>query len=451
MRSLRVLRNEDGIALIMALGVMFALTISALAVIQYTSANSRSASYARSNQQATALAEAGTNFARSILWQASNPVTLAPFSGTTSVDGRSVAYSGTFDALSKTWTLNGTVTMPSPTGGSSITRRVTTQVEVETTLAADSNTLKVWGRLFANNPNGCINLKNDNVVQRSVYSRGGLCLKNNDRVNAADVQVEKGLTFGNNTNLTAEKLQVGGGCGKDASGKPIKCSNSGSLNAKESDVKPEGLTKPSLDLSGWYAKASPGPLNNCTVGSFPGGFDNDTIPNGSRGTVSVAPSSSYTCKTATGELSWNSTLKLLTISGTVFVDGSVTFGSSMRVLGEGTLYANGSITLGNHVNVCSSVGCDGSAWATGNRLALVASKNVTLSNGNVLEAAVYAGGTFLAKNGGTILGPIVAENIEFNNNTIIKNTDFGPPLAGMPGGTTSALTLRNVPGSTRMS
>ena len=37
------------------------------------------------------------------------------------------------------------------------------------------------------------------------------------------------------------------------------------------------ILKPSVDLSHWYANAKPGPMSTtCSVGSFPGQFDNDT-------------------------------------------------------------------------------------------------------------------------------------------------------------------------------
>lgn len=61
---------------------------------------------------------------------------------------------------------------------------------------------------------------------------------------------------------------------------------------------PENLSKPSIDMAYWYTNSKPGPLNNCTVGSFPGGFDNDTTYNNSRsGSPEVTPTgSSYTCQ-----------------------------------------------------------------------------------------------------------------------------------------------------------
>jgi type II secretory pathway component PulK len=150
MRTLRALRNQEGIALVMALGVMFVLTIAAVAVIQFTTSNSRSASYNRSNQDTTALPEAGVNFARSVLWQAADPTRPnAVPNRTATVDGETVSWSGSYNPPTATWTLTGTATLRNPTNGANLSRTVTTQVRVQTNSSSSSPQNDVWRYLYA--------------------------------------------------------------------------------------------------------------------------------------------------------------------------------------------------------------------------------------------------------------------------------------------------------------
>ena len=93
---------------------------------------------------------------------------------------------------------------------------------------------------------------------------------------------------------------------------------------------------PTVDFNYWWANAKPGPKHFCT-NSNPGlsttFFDNNaattTKPDGSL-TVNgemAPPGQSYTCQVVEngvlqGELSWNATTHVMTIDGTIFIDGN---------------------------------------------------------------------------------------------------------------------------------
>ena len=66
-RAFPRLRDESGVALIMALGVMLVLTIALSATILFTSASARHADNSNAGQKAYALAEAGVNNAIAVL------------------------------------------------------------------------------------------------------------------------------------------------------------------------------------------------------------------------------------------------------------------------------------------------------------------------------------------------------------------------------------------------
>ena len=79
-RAFPRLRDESGIALVMALGIMLVLTIALATTIHFTSASARHANSSNAGQKAYALAEAGVNNAISVL-QASYSSPTATFPG----------------------------------------------------------------------------------------------------------------------------------------------------------------------------------------------------------------------------------------------------------------------------------------------------------------------------------------------------------------------------------
>jgi hypothetical protein len=114
-----------------------------------------------------------------------------------------------------------------------------------------------------------------------------------------------------------------------------------------------------------YRTADLGPLSRCTTGSlpaavFPKGFDtasgadldlnNSATPAGSA-PINLTPSSSYSCKSRVGELSWDNVAKKLTVRGTVFIDGSATITSSPSAqatdVGQGSLVLTGTFMMKN--------------------------------------------------------------------------------------------------------
>src|SRR5262249_50455440 len=81
------------------------------------------------------------------------------------------------------------------------------------------------------------------------------------------------------------------------------------------------------DVTSDYANFDPGPNHHCATGGLANSvFDNDTTQNNSASTFELVPSSSYSCVSqsgsSVGQLSWNNTTKVLTINGSVFIDGS---------------------------------------------------------------------------------------------------------------------------------
>jgi hypothetical protein len=144
-RTLARLRDERGIALVMALGILFVLTISLGTVLYVTSASARHAEHSNAGQKAYALGEAGVNNALAVL-NANYPGTVA-YPGnssllparTTSYDTGTATWSGTLTgplAASSPWrwewrlTSTGTVQNPTGPAAAPVTRTVTAIVPV---------------------------------------------------------------------------------------------------------------------------------------------------------------------------------------------------------------------------------------------------------------------------------------------------------------------------------
>jgi len=64
---------------------------------------------------------------------------------------------------------------------------------------------------------------------------------------------------------------------------------------------------------------------------------------------SLTPGTSYMCKTPNGQISWDNASSTLTLTGTVFIDGSakVDNGRTNLYTGSGVLYLSGSFLLKN--------------------------------------------------------------------------------------------------------
>ena len=68
----RLLRREDGISLVMAIGILAVLSLSGSSLVYYSTVNTRSSEYSKDNTGAYVVAEAGINEMMSILAEPKN-------------------------------------------------------------------------------------------------------------------------------------------------------------------------------------------------------------------------------------------------------------------------------------------------------------------------------------------------------------------------------------------
>jgi hypothetical protein len=391
-------RSERGFALVLALGMTVVLSMTVVTVIESTTANERTADQSRNRVSAFSLAEAGMNYATSIL-AASNAYDVhllhpqppnqpadcanpprnpssAPALGNTcsplvyTLDGGTATVSGTFDANTANWSITSTGQVRNPFGGQATTRTLTSAVHVRAQ-PSQTNYVTAWNYIFVKDttPNVC-NMMLDQSTNFSVslYVAGNLCFQNTafiaetDPSNPINLEVlgkivylsgsSKGVgdtSLPNNGQVTTAK--IGGGCATSVGGAAHTCSPPGDYFY----VKPGGysqsapaITSPSLtdtDFQGYYTSAYIGRVQPACSSSANGGttltgasFDNNTTPlDGVGGNGSLG---TFDLTPATG----NYSCQVKDSGGRVI--GELDWDNTNKLLKvRGTIYIDGSVTI----------------------------------------------------------------------------------------------------------
>jgi Tfp pilus assembly protein PilX len=530
------LRDESGIALVMAIGVLLVLAIMLTSIVQYTVTNSRSSGRQNADQQAFHLAEAGVNNALSVLHTAYgagnvdfytpaaagkiDPATLLP-ARTSTYDGRTVTWRGTYCLGQNTptcsngndfgvWRLTATAAVASPSGpgAAPVSRTATARIQVilpDATPAVSD----LWNWIYAGGarsprPTCDVRISNTSIIESPLYVVGNLCLMNNQ-------SIRQPVDGAGNPVGQENRLVVGGFLRFDHSGNyagtsaiPLRqahivdqCTYKGNDSGSSWNYRtcgplekvfvaagqlhttmPDPLVeaplvvpndtlacpagKECIELDRMYRQSHPGPLNPCAIANgTPPRFDDNLARNNSLpAIVNLTPGASYRCWTVAGELSWDFPTKVLTISGPLFIDGSVEVAGAAvaKYSGRGTIFVSGTLSIKSS-SLCAVRKADGSAcdlqnWdpneaADGDALAFVVMGNRSnggLENSNIDGSTAHVGAQV---KGGTFQGLMYAYNIVENLTTgriqgpiitpktiIFGNSTDGtfPPIAILPTG-----------------
>jgi hypothetical protein len=424
----------------------------------YTTSGYGHSTRMRADQQSFALAEAGLNNAYAILYNSSTPtMSNAVPELSQPLTGGTVTWSGTYDSDSSTWTLTGIGKMRSPTHGIDLIRKVNAKVQLGTSTHGNANNA-VWNYLYSDAQTGCMNVGNSVNINVPLYVKGSLCMSNQASFTGYQLEVGGNLSFANSSqvgtalNTVVHDVHIAGTC--------TNCTNR-IFSQVPWDTQTAGLTKPPLDLAYWYQNSQPGPGHGCTQGNFPGGFDTNGVMDGSRGTVDLAPNQAYDCKVLDaqgdliGEIGWTpGNPGTLTISGTIFVDGNISFSQLNNIVykGRATIYASGTVTISNQTTLCGVAGCNSSWDANTNLLAFVAgsstaSTGFSIANNSTFQGAVYAVNDYNEGNSVTMWGPVIARQLFVANSTQNHYVPIGTLMPGMPATYDTVVTLTNKAGS----
>jgi hypothetical protein len=465
------LGDESGFALVLALAIVVALGTATTSVAYYATSNFHTANHSKADASALELAEAGLNAAYSVLEHSASPTLASALPSTAAPDiqmpGGWATYAGTLSG--STWTLTGIGKVPDPSRpGQLVVRTVHGRAELGTgTIGAASN--GAWRYIYSDDPNSCAQLSNNTLINVPVYVQGSLCLNNSARITGQAVQVGGSVTL-NNTQTSIgtaanpmQEIHIGKGCSITGVIYDNPCTSADRVyGVQPPDSKLTTLSKPAVDLAGWYQNAQPGPMHPCTIGSLPGGFDNNGVMDRSlRSAVDLTPKTAYDCRVLdasgniVGRLTWTpgapGTLQIL---GTIFFDGDITMSQlvNAQYSGRATIYASGTIALSNQVNLCPVGGC-GPDWDPNtNLLAFVAGSSTdqygfTIGNNSTFEGAVYCVNDYQAGNSSAVWGPVIARQINISNSTFNTFPPIMNLMSGMPSSYTTVTTIGVVQGS----
>ena len=464
----RALADERGLALPFALGVMVVLSALAAGIFTYVTMNQGTARRVQADQRAYGLAETGLSYAFSTLENAADPYNAGSVPSTTvTLPTGTVTYVGTLSGT--TWTLTGTGSARNPSGphAANVVRTASAQAQVTTSTVPD---MRPWNYLFVDQPAGCITLGNSVTMDVALYVKGNLCLTNNSQIDSPAVHLLGNLYVENSAQIGSvaspiSEFRATGTC--SYAGSVTTCGPPSHVYAGTVGTNPPTISKPVADLPYWYANAQLGPLSNCTSGSFPGGFDNDSTLNVSRGEIDLTPASAYDCRKLDGagnivaQLKWQpGSPGTLTIKGVIYFDGHLSW-SNLNLIqydGRATIYGSGQIRIKNRADICGVPACDASWDPRVDLLVFVAGSLISQSSSDPIggdignhvnfQGAMYIVNDFDMDNNTTIWGPVITRSTTISNSALIHAPPFPIEyMQGMPAATQTVTNVDPVQGS----
>jgi Tfp pilus assembly protein PilX len=365
------LSNESGLALVMALLVVAALSVGTASLIMLVTSNQNAVGRDRQEERAFNIAEAGLNEAVSYL-STQDTLAISTVGATDySLDNGSgqwwadkTASTSTVD----TWTLYSRATF------GKTSRKVSVQLAANKTVVSTPASA-TWGKgFFVADPTSCAIMSGTGTVNLSIYAAGNLCLNGNQQItDPTPATPSLYLYVGGQVQLTGGPAAIGSAAARIAQANIVNgclvngtgqiCSNS--AVSKVYAVPPyystaTPLAKPPIDAVGTYAG---GDWNHpvCSTGSFT--FDGNGTRDSSVGSITLLPGSAYNCtvyKSAShvpgnekGTISWNPATKAFVISGTIYLDGNLVMsGGNANYTGIGTVYVNGTVNISGNMTIC---------------------------------------------------------------------------------------------------
>jgi hypothetical protein len=495
--------REDGVALVLALAMTVVFSMTVVTVIESSAANARQTNVSKGRQGAYSLAEAGINNALAVL---NNPSTNALQQSALPIDEASASSKTYADGTAKWWgvlTGNswklyglGLVRNPTAPGSPSLRRQISASVDVISSLTQPLNTTQ-WDYIMSTGTGAACdqtiangtNTGNPATVLSRIYVFGNLCLGTDQGgqayVNAGPLLV-KGKLYVNeatsgvgSSGSPINEMHIGQGCTYLTNPLHNPCQQGAGGSGKDNvwasiiDGVVPNVTAPVADWDRWYADAKPGPMQACTTTTgSPPQWDNNTtrnysVYNASNTAFDLTPSSSYSCTVTDaygnilGKLDWNASSKLLTVAGTMFIDGAakIANGAVNQYNGQGTLYLSGTFYMSDGSKLCGGVSgsiCDFASWnpntelfaivANGNGVQTPSGTSIHLYNAQ-FQGALYATNKIRLEGTTRTDGPMVASSVElgYNVSTSSATADGFPLVTTVPVGLPGAPNVHALP------
>jgi len=492
------LRDERGMTLPLALAMLMVLSLTTAGTIVYTSSNQRHSSQSRAEQEALNLSEAGVNNALAVLshdnTNASDPAALTAPTGTPCPDGSNcfeqtystgyVRWKGQYatEGVGGRWLIDSWGYARNPSSGlAEIRRYLKASVSV---VASPSQVVNTSGWKFVlaagtSDATTCdVTLSQSAQIDSPFYVAGNLCLRQTSRVYEPDpndpvwlivkgkLEVPQGTSpnmarVGETSSQPISQAEIGGGCTTNIANVAHTCDPSSPTLDRVwatalSNTSPTTIDKPPADYASFYEWANPGPTNACNPADTNAPtFDNngviDLATNGSVGTVSITPATtSYSCigrdsnGVIVGRMDWDATARHLTVSGVIYIDGSLIMDNNVLITysGQATLYLSGTFTLsGGSQRFCAAwvgTNCDFDTWNPNEDLLIVVAQGVDEDGDSVIfenavqwQGGFYAEGAINLGESSRSEGPMMADSIKIAQSAQIRPL---PPMTNVPVG-----------------
>jgi hypothetical protein len=453
-------------ALVIAVGTLLVLSISVVAVLEFSAASGRDAARERAGERAFAVAEAGLNDAISRLVQSPSTFTGTAVTGT--YPGGTATSSGTL--AGDVWTLTSTSSVANPTGGAALSRTVGQDFRVSSSVPMTGN--EAYNFVFTNAV-ACTLFQNSFTITAPLYVTANLCLKNSAQYRGSQLMVRGTVETDNTASVglatdLVEDVRIGGGCRYTTSDSfllpPSGCGASDRVYPGSFTSTVPIVSKPAVNLANAYATAKPGPNYPCTVGALPPGmaFDNGGGRNDSAPKFQLLAATDYDCQRwengeLVGQIKWtNGDPGALVVDGTLFFDGEIEVAQQRNAVysGTGTIYANKKILIQNQTDLCAVPGCATSWDPNDHMLTLVAGASdvpaFEIQNETNFQGAVYTVGGFKIQNSAHMQGPIIASDVDVQNSAMLIDwTDLTSLPPGVPVNGSAAVTIAPVNGTWR--
>jgi hypothetical protein len=492
------LREERGMTLPLALAMLMVLSLTTAGTIVYTSSNQRHSTQSRAEEEALHLAEAGVNNALAVLshddTDAANDVALTEPAGTPCPDGSNcfeqtystghVRWKGQYvtEGVGGRWLIEswGYAQNPSP-GLADIRRYLKASVSV---VASPSQVVNASGWKFVlaagtSNATTCdVTLSQSAHIDSPFYVAGNLCLRQTSKVYEPDandpvwlivkgkLEIPQGTApnqarVGETSSQPISKVEIGGGCTTNITTAGHACSPASPTldrvwTTSLTNGAPTTIDKPPADYAGFYQSANPGPTRPCNPANANAPiFDNNGVinlaTNGSVGTIRITPSTtSYSCigrdsnGVIVGRMDWNASTRHLTVSGVMYIDGSVIMDNNVLITysGSATLYLSGTFTLsGGSQRFCAAwtgTNCNFDAWNPNQDLLIIVAQgrnadgdSIIFQNAVQWQGGFYAEGNINLGESSLSEGPMMGQTIKIAQSAQIRPL---PPMTNVPVG-----------------
>jgi Tfp pilus assembly protein PilX len=420
-----------------------------------------------------------------------------------SLDGGTATVWGWLDTSTANWTITSTGQVTrNAFGAKPAAKTLTVTVHIRAR-AAQQNVTPAWNYVFVKDTtaNRCnITIDQSTALSSSVYTEGNFCFKNQAAVtetNSADpvtlevrgklvwltgsskgvgqssplqevssAKIAGGCTTGSVDNSGVLTTGTAHTCARPPTGSDYFYVKSGGYTSDAPAITTVNVT--TTDWDGYYQNSTISRLSPCAAGGLAStNFDNDTTRNTSLTTAfNLTPSTNYTCQTKNsngfviGQLDWDATNHILSVRGTVFIDGNVTINGVVKYRGvnkygthpsgsDGSdglggmmvMYVSGTVALSNGGVFCgwntandtsayNGSSCDFTAWTPGTSMFMfVAGSGVTLNQSSFFQGAIYSAGNVTLGQSAQTEGPIITNTITLGQSVQMKPL---PGLADLP-------------------